>query len=127
MDPILNSAKRIDATICLYGNHSIGAGWLASLRIGSLGDALLNESKSFGTGEPNANLGFTGAVWAARDALLAAELDPKATVTTAICPSSTLTRTLKQPRKTPKRPRPCVRAGWAAQTTPNYEDPRNGD
>ena len=45
--------------ICLYGNMSIGAGWLATTADGKL----------LGDGEPRQGRSFTEAVWLACDAL----------------------------------------------------------
>ena len=49
--------QNIVAEICLYGNHQIGAGWLARLENGEL----------LGDGEPRQGRCFTSAVWLAAD------------------------------------------------------------
>lgn len=50
---------KIVADVCLYGNHEIGAGWIASLPNG----------RTFGHGRPELGRSFTLAVWQAGDAI----------------------------------------------------------
>jgi hypothetical protein len=52
-------STRLVAEICLYGNRSIGAGWLARTRDNTL----------LGDGEPREGRSFTEAVWQACDAI----------------------------------------------------------
>lgn len=54
--------RTIDAEICLYGNHDIGAGWLARID---------KDRRMFGDGEPCEGRSFTEAVYMAAGTLVA--------------------------------------------------------
>lgn len=75
---VLKKAPKIAAVICLYGNHAIGAGWLANLATPETPKT--NKTIPLGDGEPKTGVGFTEAVWAARDALYAAGMKHNALV-----------------------------------------------
>lgn len=57
-------ANTLVAEICLYGNHEIGAGWLANTGTDLLGD-----------GEPFQDRTFTSAIWSALEAIREARPD----------------------------------------------------
>ena len=59
----MKKAKGICGSICLYGSHRCGFGWLAHV------GPLTRETKMLGDGEPAAEVGATGAMWAACEAL----------------------------------------------------------
>lgn len=62
-------SSNLVAEICLYGNRTVGAGWLA--RIDRAADATMPwwADGLIGTGEPVEGRSFTEAVWAAIDTI----------------------------------------------------------
>lgn len=55
--------NEIIATICLYGTHVFGAGWIACVNDGS------PSGKMLGNGELKSTLSMTEAIWIAADEL----------------------------------------------------------